>query len=99
MVLRVVHESHDADGTGSQTKVFLHVIVIRKGKSCGVDLLGENFCLKFLMSRHQEKIELCLLGIAEKKVLADMDPEDFICSVAGIDGECGFVVEAGIGDI
>lgn len=99
MILRVIHESHDADGTGSQAKVFLHVIVIRKGKSCGVDLLGENFCLKFLMSRHQKKIELCLLGIAEKKVLADMDPKNLIGAGTGIDRECRLVVEAGIGDI
>ena len=99
MVLRVIHESHDADGSGSQTKKFLHMVIIRKGKSRGTDLFGENLRLEFLMSRHQEKVELRLLGVAEKEVLADMDSKDFVCTVACVDGECGFMVKAHVGDI
>ena len=99
MVFRVIHESHDADRSGSQAEIFLHMVIIRKGKSRGTDLFGENLRLEFLMSRHQEKVELRLLGVAEKEVLADMDSQDLVCAGAGIDRECGFVVDAGVGDI
>ena len=51
------------------------------------------------MARHQKKIKFCLLRIAEKEILADVDPEDLVNTVAGIDRECGFVVDAGLGDI
>lgn len=99
MVLRVIHESHDADRSGSQAEIFLHMVIVRKRKSRGTDLFGENLRLEFLMPRHQEEVELRLLGVAEEKVLADMDPKDFVCTVACVDGECGFMVEAYIGDI
>ena len=99
MVLRVVHESHDADRTGSQAEKFFHMVIIRKGKPRGADLFGENFRLEFLMSRHQEEVELCLLGVAEEEVLADMDPKDFVCTVACVDGECGLMVKAHVGNI
>ena len=59
----------------------------------------EDFCLEFFVARHQRKIKFCLLRIAEKEILADVDPEDLVNTVAGIDRECGFVVDAGVGDI
>ena len=99
MVLRVIHESHDADRSGSQAEIFLHMVIIRKGKSRGADLFGENFCLEFLMPRHQEEVELRLLGVAEEEVLADMDPKDFVGTVACVDGECGLMVKAHVGNI
>lgn len=99
MVLRVIHESHDADRTRSQTKKFLHMVIIRKGKSRGTDLFGENLRFEFLMSRHQEKVEFRLLGVAEEEVLADMDPKDFVGTVACVDGECGLMVKAHVGNI
>lgn len=99
MVLRVIHESHDADRSGSQAEIFLHMVIIRKRKSRGTDLFGENLRLEFLMSRHQEKVELRLLGVAEKEVLADMDSQDLVCAGAGIDGECGLMVKAHVGNI
>ena len=99
MVLRVIHESHDADRTRSQTKKFLHMVIVRKGKSRGTDLFGENLRFEFLMSRHQEKVELRLLGVAEKEVLADMDSQDLVCAGAGIDGERGLMIKAHVGNI
>ena len=51
------------------------------------------------MARHHKKIKFRLLRIAEKEILADVDPEDLVNTVAGIDRECGFVVDAGVGDI
>ena len=99
MVLRIIHESHDADRSGSQAEIFLHMVIIRKRKSRGTDLFGENLRLEFLMSRHQEKVELRLLGVAEKEVLADMDSQDLVCAGAGIDGERGLMVKAHVGNI
>lgn len=99
MVLRVIHESHDADRSGSQAEIFLHMVIIRKRKSRGTDLFGENLRLEFLMSRHQEEVELRLLGVAEKEVLADMDSQDLVCAGAGIDGERGLMIKAHVGNI
>ena len=81
MVLRVIHESHDADRTGSQTEIFLHMIVICKGKSRRTDLFGENLRLEFFMSRHQEKVKLWLLSVAEEEIFAVAAP--FMTDSAG----------------
>ena len=59
----------------------------------------DNVIEVFVDARHQEKVELRLLGVAEKEVLADMDSQDLVCAGAGIDGERGLMVKAHVGNI
>ena len=98
MVLRVIHESHDADRTRSQTKKFFIMVIVRKGKSRGTDLFERTFVLNFFMSWHQEKVELSS-GRCRERGLQIMGFLDHVCAGAGIDGERGLMIKAHVGNI
>ena len=59
-----------------------------------IDLFAEIPCDEFLASRHHQKVELRLLGVAEKEVLADPRTQHLLHGGAGLDRVGSIVIDA-----
>ena len=91
----IEHQSHDRDRSGSQIQKFFHIFRGSEREPCRLYLGGELFCLECFFTRHQKQVESCLLAVAEKQILTDMNPKDFICIVAVIHGHSCRVIHSG----
>lgn len=99
LMLRIIHQPQDADGTGSNVKKLLHMFCIREGKTCAADLFGELGCFKFLFSGHQKKVKCSFLGIAQKQVFADFCAKQLFDRDAALYRKNGIMIHAVIGDV
>jgi hypothetical protein len=95
----VIHKTHDTDSSRLYVKIFEHVLRISKRKPGRAYLSRQFLCLEFLVSGHHEQIELCLLTVAEKKILADHDTEYGIDLITGFHVIGALVISALIGNL
>ena len=52
-VFMLIHQSHDADRSGSNIKIFFHIFWFGKGQSGRMNLCGQIFCFKWFISWHK----------------------------------------------
>ena len=93
-VVSVVHEPHDADGAGLDVQELLHELRARKGQAGDAQLAGDLLGLELFVVLDHQEIEVCLLPVAQKQVLAnDRRRQDLVDLCAHLHGLRRFRVD------
>ena len=88
-VFCIVHQPQNTDGTGGDVEKLFHKFSRCKGQSGAAHLFGENGCFELFFTRRQQKVKICLLGIAQEQVFTDTDLQQSLDFMADLDGICG----------
>ena len=98
-VLLVVHKAENADRAWGDIQKFFHKFRSGKGQTGRLDLFGEQRGAEFLRAGHHQKIEFRLLRVAEKEIFADLNPQDAVHVLTGLNGVDRSVVYAAVRDL
>ena len=97
-VFFVIHKAQDADRSGGKVQKLFHKFRLGKRKPGASDLLGQGGGAEFFAAGHHQKIEGSFLGIAEKKTLADIQAENAVYLLAGLNGGERVMIQPLIGN-
>ena len=85
----VINQAQDGDAAGVQVQQRRHLLLVPEGQAAHPQLTGELLGLEGLVPRHDQQIKARLLPVAEKEILADMDPQDGVHLRADLHGGGG----------
>ena len=97
-VFCIVHQPQNTDGTGGDVEKLFHKFSRCKGQSGAAHLFGENGCFELFFTGRQQKVKVCLLGIAQEQVFTDTDLQQSLDFMADLDGICGIVIHPLVGN-
>lgn len=83
---------------GNGLQIVPHVAAVGKGQPGAAQLGGEKFGLEGLVAGHHQQVEIGLLPVAQKQVLADVSAQHLFHLMAELDGVGVVVVHPDIGD-
>jgi len=82
----VVHKPHNAYRAGENVEKLEHSVAVREGKAGDTELSGKVLGLERFIARHQQKVEIGLLPVAQEQILAHGDSESLVDLGAGFHG-------------
>ena len=84
---------------GNGLQIVPHVAAVGKGQPGAAQLGGEKFGLEGLVPGHQQQVEIGLLPVAQKQVLADVSAQHLFHLMAELDGVGAVVVHPDVWNI